>query len=101
MPVEYDLEIQAKLPAAPCTLPNFTRDHDPNIGKPDNNGPDINHVGVLGRANLEAEGLEAEGLRADNAEAAEMRNTIAEHMWEDYQNYLQDHQDEYEEEEEE
>ena len=40
-------------------------------------------------------GNQAEGLEADNAEA-EMRDTIIEHMWEDYQNYLQDHQDEYE-----
>ena len=50
-------------------------------------------MGVLGGGNLEAE-----GLGADNAEAAEIKDTIAEHMWKDYQNYLQDHQDEYEEE---
>ena len=47
MPVEYDLEIQARLPTALCAIHNITRDHGPNIGKPDNNDPNINCVCVL------------------------------------------------------
>ena len=83
MPVEYDLDIQARLPAALCAIHNFTRDHGSDIRESDNSGAHID-FGNYGRGQFEAKGLET-----DNKEALEMRDRIAEQMWEDYQNYIQ------------
>ena len=42
---EYDLDIQARLPAALCALHNhnFTREHDSEITALDDNGGHIDH----------------------------------------------------------
>ena len=39
LPTEYDMEIQARLPAALSAIHNFTRDHDLEINEDD--GPNI------------------------------------------------------------
>ena len=79
MPTEYDMEIQARLPAALSAIHNFTRDHDLEINEDD--GPNIDkgiyHLGGGGH-------FEDERLGDDNAEGAENRDIIAEKMWRDY-----------------
>ena len=89
LPVEYNLARQARLPAALCAIHNFIRDHDPEINDPDNDGADVDQENYQGGGHFEAE-----GLGADNAEGAAMRDRIAQDMWEDYQNYLQDNEQE-------
>ena len=83
LPVEYDMEIQARLLAALSAIHNFTRDHDSEISE--YNGPNIDyeiyHQGGGGH-------FEAEGLGGDDPEGAAKRNIIAEHMWRDYQEYI-------------
>ena len=39
LPTEYDMEIQARLPAALSAIHNFTRDHDSEINE--DGGPNI------------------------------------------------------------
>ena len=76
--VEYDLDIQARLPAALCAIHNFTRDFESDIREPDNNEAHIdfgNYGGGHGGGQFEAE-----GLGADNEEAVAMRDRIAEQM---------------------
>ena len=82
--LEYDLEIQARLPAALCAIHNFTRDLESDIRESDNNGAHIDFENYGGGQ------FKAEGLGADKEEAVEMRDRIAEQMWVDYQNYIQD-----------
>ena len=41
LPVEYDIEIQARLTAALSAIHNFTRDHDSEISE--YNGPNIDY----------------------------------------------------------
>ena len=83
LPVEYDMEIQARLPAVLSAIHNFTRNHDSEISE--YNGPNIDyeiyHQGGGGH-------LEAEGLGGDEPEGAAKRDIIAEHMWRDYQEYI-------------
>ena len=52
LPVEYNLEMQARIPAVICAIHNFTRDHEPNIREPG----------------------------ADSEEAVVMRDRVAEHI---------------------
>ena len=92
MPVEYDLEIQARLPAALSAIHNFTRGLESDIMESDNNGAHIDFGNYGGGQ------FETEGLGADNDEAVAMRDGIAEQMWVDYQNYIQDEEEEEEEE---
>ena len=88
--LEYDLEIQARLPAALCAIHTFTRDHESDIREPDNNGVHIDFGNYGGGQ------FEAEGLGADNEETVAMRDRIAEKMGENYQNYIQDQEEEEE-----
>ena len=88
LPIEYDIEIQARLPAALSAIHNFTRDHDPEISEFKDKGPNINneiyHQGGGGY-------FEAEGLAEDEDEEGKaMQDNIAEHMWRDYQDYMAD-----------
>ena len=69
MPVEYDLEIQARFPAALCAIHNFTRDHESDIREPDNNGAHIDFGNYGGGQ------IEAVGLGADNEEVVAMRDS--------------------------
>ena len=98
LPTEYDMEIQARLPAALSAIHNFTRDHDPEISE--DKGPNINneiyHQG--GGGYFEAEGL----VEDEDEEGKAMRDNIAEHMWRDYQDYMAEgDSEEYESSEEE
>ena len=81
---EYNLDIQARLPAALCAIHNFTREHDPEVTASDDDGTNIDHE-FYHRGG----GYEMEGLGADNAEAAAMRDEIANNMWVDYQSYIE------------
>jgi hypothetical protein len=78
---EYNLEIQARIPAALCAIHNFIQEHDPNelegeIGEPE---------GRDGFDDLENE----DGPPAPENEAAtNMRNQIAQDMWDQYQQVL-------------
>ena len=64
-PVEYDMEIQARLLAALSAIHNFTRDHDSEISEYNGSNIDyeIYHQGGGGY-------LEAEGLGGDDPEGA-------------------------------
>ena len=83
MPTEYDMEIQARLPAALSAIHNFTRDHDPEISE--DKGPNINneiyHQGGGGYFEL---------VEDEDEEGKAMQDNIAEHMWRDYQDYMAD-----------
>ena len=45
LPTEYDMEIQARLPAVLSAIHNFTRDHDPEISE--DKGPNIVTIWTL------------------------------------------------------
>jgi len=78
---EYNLDIQAKIPAALCTIHNFIWINDADEGHlpEERNLHDQDHNifdhGVFVRENLEE----------DNIEMARLRDQIAQSMWEDYQ----------------
>lgn len=83
IPAEYDMDIQAQIPAALCALHNFVRRYDPEDD------------GELGGVNPPDEDVEPAGVLADGpADAAERRRAdrrrddIAEEMWVDYQREL-------------
>ena len=82
---EYDLDIQARLPAALCALHNFPREHDSEITALDDNGGHIDHE-FHHRGGIH----EMEGVGADDPEAVDMRDNIAHKMWVDYLSYLED-----------
>ena len=82
---EYDLDIQARLPAALCALHNFTREHDSEITALHDNGGHIDHE-FHHRGGIH----EMEGVGADDPEAVDMRDNIAHKMWVDYLSYLED-----------
>ena len=85
LPVEYDMEIQARFPAALSAIHNFTREHDPEISEDD--GPNINHdIYYQGGGGH----FEAEVLGQDDVEGVVNRDIIAENMWRDYQDYIAD-----------
>jgi hypothetical protein len=80
---EYDLGIQARIPAALCAIHNFIQVHDPDEGPLSDTGdlpahePDDYHPDPTPAAELEA---------ATDAHAK--RDSIAQAMWEDYQDIL-------------
>ena len=73
LPIEYDIEIQRRLPAALCVNQNFTKDHEPNIAELVNNGAYIDFGFHGGGGQF--------GAGADSKEAVAMRDNIAEHVW--------------------
>jgi hypothetical protein len=78
---EYDLNIQAKIPAALCAIHNFIWINDADEGSlpEERNLHDQDHnIGVFVGENLEE----------DNNEMARRRDQIAQSMWEDYQQIL-------------
>ncbi len=81
---EYDLNIQAKIPAALCAIHNFIRinDADEGILPEERNLHDQDH-------NIFDNGVfVGENLEEDNNEMARRRDQIAQSMWEDYQQIL-------------
>jgi hypothetical protein len=76
---EYNLEIQARIPAALCAIHNFIQEHDPNEGE------------LEEERNVFNEGLENEGgLPAPEVEpvANLLQDQIAQDMWDQYQQLL-------------
>lgn len=84
---EYDVKIQAQIPAALCSIHNFIRIHDPQqeamLGEEDQ----VNHVDA-GDDNVQQIGF-VEANDANNP-VVERRDTIAQAMWNDYQQILQE-----------
>jgi hypothetical protein len=78
---EYNLEIQARIPAALCAIHNFIQEHDPNEGE-------------LEEGRNVHEGLGNEGVPPapeddlDETNATILRNQIAQDMWDQYQQLL-------------
>ena len=79
LPIEYDLKIQARLPAALCALHNFMRTHD-NAEEVDSNSE------MQEAAPLAAEAIGV--LPQEGADMGRFRDDIAQAMWNDYQQLL-------------
>ena len=81
------MKIQAQIPAALCSIHNFIRIHDPQqeamLGEEDQ----VNHVDA-GDDNVQQIGF-VEANDANNP-VVERRDTIAQAMWNDYQQILQE-----------
>ena len=76
---EYNLEIQARIPAALCAIHNFIQEHDPNEGELEEERTVFN------------EGLENEGglpAPEDEPVANLLQDQIAQDMWDQYQELL-------------
>lgn len=98
MPPGYDMKIQARIPAALAALHNFILEHDPEdrvdpeVWDPSPGGTvDPDMVATL---LLQGE-LATERRTSEESEAgARLRDRIADEMWAQYQEYLREHQDE-------
>lgn len=79
MAPEYNAEIQARIPAALCTIHNVIREFDESEGKlpPDNNSFGYGYGGD-----------EPRGSGSDESDIR--RDRIAEEMWRDYQRVLEE-----------
>lgn len=77
---EYDLEVQARIPAALCAIHNFIQENDPDEGEIEE-GRDVFDEGS---------GNEGEPTIApeDEIVASLLRNQIAQEMWDQYQELL-------------
>jgi hypothetical protein len=74
LPPEYDLEIQAQIPAVLCALHNFVLTHDSiDVMNDEENEADTNNNKPV-------------------VNPSEWRDRIAEAMWNDYQAILADHE---------
>jgi hypothetical protein len=96
-PPEYDMDIQARIPAALCALHNFMRQYDPDeIFNPDFLDGYENGGGIDADGDMEEEidealaGSLAEGPvnAAERRRAESLRDQIAQEMWRDYQDTL-------------
>ena len=76
---EYDLEIQARIPAALCAIHNFIQEHDLTEGDLEETREFFDEHHGDGNEFFAPE---------DPAEAGTMRDQIAEEMWLDYQRVL-------------
>ena len=84
IPLEYDMNIQARVPVALCALHNFIRRYDPDdFFDPElagvDDAVDEDGDGVLGDGPADVD----ERRRADTC-----RDGIAQEMWDDYQQEL-------------
>ena len=86
LPVEFPLNIQARLPAALCTLHNFTSTHD-NDNDSSNNTSD-NTDSDSQDNNNETPG--AEPVPNDDITAKQMHDNIAQAMWDGYMHILRE-----------
>ena len=80
---EYDLNTQAKIPAALCAIHNFIQINDADEGSlpKERNLHDQDH-------NISDGVFVGENLEGDDNEMARRRDQIAQAMWEDYQQIL-------------
>jgi hypothetical protein len=74
---EYNLEIQARIPAALAAIQNFIRSHDPKDMRPRTANDSIIHYNS-------GSGDEAGPTVAPEEAADERRDRIAQAMWDDY-----------------
>ena len=89
---EYNINIQARIPAALCAIHNFIRRHDPNEGPlPESRESSDNDRNNQCEADHLAEAGEEQGT-----EASIRHDRIAQQMWDDYQQILADRQEELE-----
>ena len=88
LPLEYSMDIQARLPIALCAIHNFVRRYDPDdFFDPELTEGDLpielgDELGVLGDGPADA---------AERRQANHRRNNIAQEMWQDYQQELAHH----------
>lgn len=92
---EYNLEIQARIPAALCSIHNFIRTHDSDqldqnedLVEPD-----------YGNDHNDHDNAEAAALRPDEPSAR--RDQIAQQMWDDYMEFCNERDREAQEDEDE
>lgn len=85
---EYNLNIQARLPAALCTIHNFIRIHTPDEPADQYDADSIMFGGGGGGGNLDDD--QPAGETAGDGEPSERRDAIAQAMWDDYQQVLQE-----------
>jgi hypothetical protein len=78
---EYNLEIQARIPAALCAVHNFIREHDPNEGELE----ETRDFSPRGAGREDEPSMPAQPA---TAEAGTLWDQIAEEMWEEYQRIL-------------
>jgi hypothetical protein len=76
---EYDLEIQARIPAALCAIHNFIKEHDPDEG-------DLEETREFSDEHHRDENEPF--TPGDPEETGTMRDQIAEEMWLEYQRIL-------------
>lgn len=81
---EYDLEIQARIPAAACALHNFIRRHDPE----DTELYDIDNAADDHQDTYAGPPEVQQTAAAELREVTARRDQIAEAMWTDYQKIL-------------
>jgi hypothetical protein len=81
---EYDLHVQARIPAALCALHNFIRKHDPDEGPLHKTSDPSDHGYYDSDSYPEATGEEE--IDVAN-EASKRRDEIAQAMWDDYRRY--------------
>src|ERR1700733_3755611 len=81
---EYDITIQAQIPAALCAIHNFIRIHDPQEEELEDNG-DTNSGGHTG----DGFARQVSNIEGNDA-VTHRRNMIAQAMWSSYQHILQE-----------
>jgi len=85
---KYNLHVQARIPAALCTIHNFIRLHDAEEGPlPDAHGTSHASEGAhVAHSDSEHQGTHWQG--ANNNEMNHRRDRIAKEMWDQYQTVL-------------
>ena len=84
---EYNLQTQAKIPAALAALHNFIRIHDPDDNAQDEDDYEEDH-NLRSPVEIHAEHLGGHISQAEKDRASAKRDAIATAMWVDYQNVL-------------
>jgi len=82
----YSVEVQAKIPAALCAIHNFIRLHDFQEGELPEEVEQFARGADAGDAFVH----QLDFIAADDNRVAERRDFIAQAMWNDYQNILQE-----------
>lgn len=86
---EYSMKVQAQIPAALAAIHNFILHHDPNEGPVP--GGDSVHSNYVSQAGDEiVRDYRGEINEVVHEEVTNRRDTIAQHMWDSYQQVLLD-----------
>ena len=81
-PTNYNIDVQARIPAALCAVHNFIRNYDEDVCDNDDYSDDL----YLQDDDIPI--IQSSGMRDVNDEAKVMRDSIATAMWNDYQAIL-------------